>query len=484
MGARASDIASRAVRSLSRGGRCKDLYGKQNAFEGSTRAWKVSNVAPARNITLLWHSKQCYSIAAAQRKPISLESVKASITDQYNAGIPSKSTQEEACTHLGSAMGRFGDSFWEVTHQFKPYAHIPLVFIRDHCQCSECIHPDTKQRLVDTHTIPADIKMTKCVDDGSDFRIEWSDGHTSVVSKQWLDFVVFGDKQAENVRDASVSTKLWDASIKSSPPTVDYEEVMASDDGVKQWLLKIREHGFCFVDSCPVDPEATEKLLEKIAFIRVTHYGGFYDFTADLASKDTAYTSIALGAHTDNTYFTDPAGLQAFHLLSHTDGCGGESLLVDGFKAAKLLQEQDPAAYTLLSTVPIHAHASGNDGISIQPSQPLPVLNHHATTGELMQVRWNPSDRSRICMPIAETSKWYDAARKWEALLRSTEMEYWEQLRPGRPVVFDNWRVLHGRAAFSGKRRMCGAYISRDDWVGRFRILNWGQDEVLKRVYN
>jgi len=25
-------------------------------------------------------------------------------------------------------------------------------------------------------------------------------------------------------------------------------------------------------------------------------------------------------------------------------------------------------------------------------------------------------------------------------------------------LVFDNWRVLHGRSAFTGHRRMCGAY--------------------------
>ena len=31
--------------------------------------------------------------------------------------------------------------------------------------------------------------------------------------------------------------------------------------------------------------------------------GKFWDFTSDLAKGDTAYTTLALGAHTDNTYF-------------------------------------------------------------------------------------------------------------------------------------------------------------------------------------
>jgi trimethyllysine dioxygenase len=138
--------------------------------------------------------------------------------------------------------------------------------------------------------------------------------------------------------------------------------------------------------------------------------GGFYDFTADLASKDTAYTSIALDAHTDNTYFSDPAGLQAFHLLSHTEGEGGASLLVDGFKAAQDLANQDPEAYNLLSTVNVHAHASGNDGISIQPYRAFPVLLHDPYIHHLVQVRWNSSDRAAIDMPLEEVQKWYDAA--------------------------------------------------------------------------
>jgi hypothetical protein len=33
------------------------------------------------------------------------------------------------------------------------------------------------------------------------------------------------------------------------------------------------EYGFCFVDGCPVSPEKTRELLERIAFIRITHYG-------------------------------------------------------------------------------------------------------------------------------------------------------------------------------------------------------------------
>lgn len=79
--------------------------------------------------------------------------------------------------------------------------------------------------------------------------------------------------------------------------------------------------GFCLVSGVPATPEATEELSKRIGFIRETQCkysilpfpgcamersvvdGKFWKFTADLAKGDTAYTTMALGAHTDNTYF-------------------------------------------------------------------------------------------------------------------------------------------------------------------------------------
>ena len=119
-----------------------------------------------------------------------------------------------------------------------------------------------------------------------------------------------------------------------------------------------------------------------------------------------------------------------FHLLAHTHGSGGASLLVDGFHAARILRREDPAAYRVLSQVRVPTHASGNEGISIQPAVPMPVLYHHPVTGHLLQVRWNNDDRATMDHWESEQDleAWYDAARKW------AHVEYWEQLRPGRPL--------------------------------------------------
>lgn len=160
--------------------------------------------------------------------------------------------------------------------------------------------------------------------------------------------------------------------------------------------------------------------------------GGFWDFTADMTFKDTAYTTEFLGGHTDNTYFTDPARLQLFHLLSHTDGSGGESLLIDTFEAAARLKEQNPSSVATLANIRQPAHSSGNQDICIQPIYQFPVLNTDPESGRLYQVRWNNYDRgARQNWGIESQQEWYDAAREYNNILNSPQMQIWTQLKPG-----------------------------------------------------
>jgi len=41
---------------------------------------------------------------------------------------------------------------------------------------------------------------------------------------------------------------------------------------------------------------------------------------------------------------------------------------------------------------------------------------------------------------------------------------------PGRMLVFDNWRCLHGRTAFTGDRKFTGCYTNHEDLEGAYRI--------------
>jgi trimethyllysine dioxygenase len=259
-------------------------------------------------------------------------------------------------------------------------------------------------------------------------------------------------------------------------------------------LSQLLERGIALIPGTPPSPKATETLLTHLGPIRNTHYGAFWDFTSTANPIDTAYTNLGLPLHTDTTYFTDPCGLQLFHLLSHTttshpthnpgdydSALGGASTFADGFAAAAKLHSLNPTLYQVLSTVPIVFSAEGaptgtyrNTSLSPLGS---PVFTHSSTStiasnlhpSNLTMVRFNNLDRSPLTLFPSHSImlQWYAAAKSYSEILHSGEFLIEYPLRPGEPVVFDNWRVLHGRTAFEGRRRVCGGYIGVDDWRGK-----------------
>ncbi|KAJ5647690.1 Trimethyllysine dioxygenase [Penicillium lividum] len=296
----------------------------------------------------------------------------------------------------------------------------------------------------------------------------WSDGHEGLYSWDWL----VAHQNIHRFETSQPNSRL---------PPLRTRKFQLSNSAIPRRDVQ----GRCYVRVAAqnFDPESTKQLIERIAFIRHTHYGGFWDFTADLTFKDTAYTNEALGGHTDNTYFTDPARLQLFHLLSHTDGSGGESLLVDGLAAARKLRKESPEDYVSLTRERHSWHSSGNEDVCIQPSFRAPVLSIHPDYQRVYQVRWNNYDRApKSDWSLLAQDRWYGAARRFNKILNEQNRQIWTQLEPGTALIFDNWRMLHGRAEFTGKRRMCGGYVNNDDFISRLRLLQLGREKVLNSL--
>ncbi|THH20417.1 hypothetical protein EW146_g954 [Bondarzewia mesenterica] len=439
-------FTSRSARSIPRPA-SKVFAARRSVITGS-----ASSICTRRHYTQFFRSA---SFAAAQRFPA--QSSQDDSQPSFNASDLPTSTANDREVFI-----QWDNTSWSRFHH---------LWLRDHCRCPECFHSVTKQRLVNTFEIPPDIEPVSVESKPEGLQLTWPSSslpHVSLYPWSWLRRNSYDPPAPPE----STEKVLWGSKIVQRPPTVAYEDVMAEDGhGLYKWLHKIDKFGFCFVSDVPPTPEATEEVSRRIGFIRETHYGGFWDFTADLARGDTAYTNMALGAHTDNTYFTDPCGIQLFHLLSHTEGTGGETLLVDGFYVASILKELHPEVYQLLSTIPVPAHAAGEEDVFYRATRP--VLGQDLETGDLKSVRWNNDDRSVLRnVPTGIMLQWYDAIRTWNKFLTSPDSEYWVQLSPGTVVAVDNHRVLHGRSAFTGTRRMCGAYIGGDEFRSRLTVLS------------
>lgn len=208
---------------------------------------------------------------------------------------------------------------------------------------------------------------------------------------------------------------------------------MSTESGVARWLFNIHKYGIGFVSGIPATAKATENCAKRISHIRETHWGQLWQFKADWEHGDTAYTHLALPAHTDTTYFSDPIGLQFFHILKH-EGGGGQSLYVDGYNIARELKKEAMWAYLALSRIRINAHCSGDTKTEFAPAETFPIIQTHPETGQIVRIRFNNDDRSPLQCSPQDTEEFYMALHEWMKVLRRQENEFWVQLKPGTAV--------------------------------------------------
>ena len=73
-------------------------------------------------------------------------------------------------------------------------------------------------------------------------------------------------------------------------------------------------------------------------------------------------------------------------------------------------------------------------------------------------------------MALEEQRIFYPHYRTLAKLVNDPDNAYWLSLEPGTVLFIDNWRVMHGRASFQGKRTMTGCYVGRTEFMSRANV--------------
>lgn len=104
-------------------------------------------------------------------------------------------------------------------------------------------------------------------------------------------------------------------------------------------------------------------------------------------------------------------------------------------------------------------------------------------SGKIKQIRWNHYDRGDLRHILTTDTELlmdvFDAIEKWRTELLSTRHKLVYKLQPGRLVVFDNWRMMHGRQRFRGRRTLCGCYHDRQLFISRLSVLRGEEADMF-----
>lgn len=100
-----------------------------------------------------------------------------------------------------------------------------------------------------------------------------------------------------------------------------------------------------------------------------------------------------------------------------------------------------------------------------------PIINLDPTSGEVMQVRYNMNGRVPFdAKPSDQIREFYNDFKLISREFADEKNRFVFKLRPGTIMIYDNWRLLHSRLAFTGSRSMTGCYVSRDEYQSALRV--------------
>ena len=316
--------------------------------------------------------------------------------------------------------------------------------------------------------MPADLDAASVsIGDAGGLRVEWQPGgHVSDYDPGWLR----GHRSGAGDRSTGgPAPATWGAALSKAMPGAEYEDVTGSDDALMTWLRLLREFGVAVLRGTPREPLSVLALAGLIGPARATNFGEHFDVVSKPEPNSNAYTALGLPCHTDLPNWERPPDYQLLHCLEN-DAEGGDSILVDGFRAADELRRREPAAYRLLTRFPIDFRFQDKES-DIRFRAPSIGLDE---AGTVTEVRFNFAVMDAISAPPERIGPLCRALRAFAAVIRDPALECRYRLNPGELLIFDNRRVLHGRAAFdpsTGRRHLQGCYVDRDQLLSRIRVL-------------
>lgn len=348
-------------------------------------------------------------------------------------------------------------------------SRLAAIWLRDHCQMPECRDPVSGQRLLNITDIPAEIEIKSVNQKDDKLVIEFSpENHVSEFSSDWLlENCYCLNKQTDN--KSETGKQLWQGNtFQGGLPRFDYPSFCLSNKTKAAALQAVRDYGFVLFDNVPCEDGQLLKVIEEFGYVRETNYGPLFNVRSEINANNLAFTNLGLGCHLDNPYRDPVPGIQLLHCLESST-TGGESILQDGFMAAKVLREENPEHFRILSQQWIN-YRFQDSTTDLQSRVAMFEVND---LNQIIKVRFNNRSIGSLKLEPSKIKPFYAAYRHYAEIIEREDLQINFKLAAGELMMFDNTRVLHARKAYSdgGVRHLQGAYSDLDGLYSKLSVL-------------
>lgn len=336
------------------------------------------------------------------------------------------------------------------------------VWLRDNAWDEATRAPGNGQRLITLGDIPADIGIAAARLEGNQLHVRFRPDERDIAfDLGWLADNAYDGKADHAPGWTASEVETWDATLGTRIPIGDFAAVSRDRGALARWLHGVRRFGFGKLTGGPVEDGALFRVADLFGYVRETNYGRHFEVRTEVNPSNLAYTGLGLQAHTDNPYRDPVPTLQILYCLENSAE-GGENMVVDGFRAAERLRDENPRGFDLLSRYCARFEYAGGSGVCLRSRRPMIEL---APDGELVAIRFNNRSAAAITdVPYDDMADYYAAYRRLGEIIDDPAMEVTFKLSPGESFIVDNTRVLHARKGYSGagSRWLQGCYADKD----------------------
>ncbi|WP_405404968.1 TauD/TfdA family dioxygenase [Paracoccus sp. Ld10] len=344
-------------------------------------------------------------------------------------------------------------------HYFNYY------WLRDNCPTS--FNANTRERSFDIFHLATGPVAKAAMIENDALVISWADeDHVTRFPLGWLEAYSTPTPRAD---PADLPRVAWFGDHYPDVPRFSQPDLVADPETRAKWIEALIVEGFAIVTDMPDSDAGLTETANLIGQVRPTFFGDYFDVRTHIKPTNTAYTAAALELHTDTPAEEHAPGVQFLHCRANTVA-GGQSIYSDGVAVANAFRERDPEGFRLLSEVAIPFYCE-HDTYDMRSRQTVIELDERGeVTG--LTISQHMADIFDLDQTVLDS--YYPAFCNFGRMLQEDRYMMRFLMKAGECMVFDNHRIVHGRAAYSadsGSRYLRGCYVDRGEMRSTYRAL-------------